>query len=131
MKNILRLSLVLLLMLTLFACKPDNEEITYQDITIEIASETITFNSIDVRVHFTQEIDHEDELYEIALFVAGHIYEKHLESMRSNRYILTIRLHDGSTLSGINTAYGHVVFMVNRSVTEPGLSLESEHFILD
>jgi len=131
MKNILRLSLMALLMLTLFACKPGNEEITYQDITIEIASETVTFNSIDVRVNFTQEIKNEDELYEIALFVAGHIYEKHIETMRSNRYTLTIRLHDGSTLSGINTAYGHVIYTVNLSVTEPGLSLTSEHFILD
>ncbi|MFH1693934.1 MAG: hypothetical protein ABH890_06600 [Bacillota bacterium] len=129
MRKLLYLLFLFLLVISLASCKKDVEPI---DVTVEVVSEVIISNQIEVHVVVPIELSSMAELYEITLNVASQTYEKHFEMIGTDQYTMTLMLYQSSAeYASDNASYGQFEFLINSSITTPGLSLGADDLIFE
>ncbi|MCF7930347.1 MAG: hypothetical protein K9L02_02430 [Acholeplasmataceae bacterium] len=129
MKKLLYALFISFIVIGLASCSKDKEPI---DITVEVVSEIIVSNHIEVHVVVPVEITSIDELYEIALSIASQTYEKHFEMIETNRYMMKIVLYSSSADYAIEApSYGQILFIINDTVTSPGLTIGQNDLIFE
>ncbi|MBN2300158.1 MAG: hypothetical protein JXC31_03110 [Acholeplasmataceae bacterium] len=122
MKKTIYLSLLLLMIFGLASCKKGVEA---GDITVQVVSEIIETDSIDVHLVIPVELNTEAELYEIVMNVASQTYEKYFDTIGSSTYSLIIHCYATSAEYDANTqSYGQLSMMINETITNPGLTLD-------
>lgn len=129
MKKIFYIIFVLLISVGLASCSKDKDPV---DLTVDVVSETVVSNHIEVHVVVPIELSSMAELYEIALSISSQTYEKYFDTIETNRYMLTIVLYQSSAEFTSNTpSYGQITFVINDSISTPGLQIDQNDLIFE
>jgi len=130
MRKILYTLFILLAAIGLASCS--DKVVDPVDVTVQVMSETMVSNQIEVHVVVPIDLSSMTELYEIALSISSQTYEKHFDAIGTDRYIMTIVLYQSSADYTSETAsYGQIVFVINDSITSPGLSIGQNSLIFE
>jgi len=129
MKKIFYIIFVLLISVGLASCSKDKDPV---DLIVDVVSETVVSNHIEVHVVVPIELSSMAELYEIALSISSQTYEKYFDTIETNRYMLTIVLYQSSAEFTSNTpSYGQITFVINDSISTPGLQIDQNDLIFE
>lgn len=122
MRKITYLLMVMIFTIALVSCKPTDEGPI--DLELSVINYTIIEQVIDVHVIVPIEITDVEDLLDIALHMASITYDQHFDEIGTASYELNIRLYASSSdyTSG-NATYGYHQFLINQSISSPGLSL--------
>jgi hypothetical protein len=126
MKKLFSILLIVVSMLILSSCVSEETKTEYPiDLEVTIISEVTDEVNIIVNVLVPIELSSLDDLLEITLNIASQTYERHFNMIGSKQYTLRINLFKSiSSLDQIPT-YGYHEFLINASLTSPGLSLST------
>ncbi|BCR36446.1 lipoprotein [Mariniplasma anaerobium] len=119
-----KLSIVIILLTLIFSLAScgggvDDINITYNK--GESTSSSYVYNAnISVKIKDIQDLE------EIAYNVASQLYEENFESIGASSILLTINFSDTNT-EGL---YGSISFDINKTIEQPGLSLNSNDLVL-
>ena len=114
MRKILSISFLLLLTLTLVACKKGGKG------NLEIINTEFSGNTYTVTVNFDEELTTEDEILEVAYSASSLVYNELQDEIGLNKRILIIKLES------VNLLKITLTYTVNNSLDSPGLTLVSE-----
>jgi hypothetical protein len=132
MKKTFSLMILFVLMMIISACNNETTEILYPiDLEVSIISETTDEVSITVNVLVPIELTDLDDLLEITLNIASQTYERHFDMIGSNSYTLRINLYKSVSSIEQLPQYGYHEFLINSSMTSPGLSLSTNGLKLE
>ncbi len=99
-----------------------------KDLEITIVNEVVASKEILVDAIVPNNIKTIDELEEIAYNIVSQVYEKHFETIGSSTYVLTLNLYQSQQdYDGGNKTYGTIKFDINKSITLPGLQLNTNN----
>lgn len=122
MKKLFYTLFILLIVIGLASCSKDKDPV---DVTVEIVSETLVSRHIEVHVIIPIELSSMAELYEIALSISSQTYEKHFDTIATDRYTMTIVLyHSSAEYTSETPSYGQITFVINDSISTPGLQVD-------
>lgn len=128
MKKIYGILFIFALIFTLIGCT--NNEV--EDVEITIKNEEIFSDKINIDVVVPNKIKTIEEIEEIAYNIASQVYEKHFESIGTSTYLLTINLYDSSSsYDSKDMTYGMITFDINKSLEQPGLSLNTNSLSIE
>ena len=128
MKKIYGILFIFALIFTLIGCT--NNEV--EDVEITIKNEEILSDKINIDVVVPNKIKTIEEIEEIAYNIASQIYEKHFDSIGTSTYLLTINLYDSSSsYDSKDMTYGMITFDINKSLEQPGLSLNTNSLSIE
>jgi len=120
MRKLTTVFVLIIIGLTLVACgsdEPKDIEVTVIDLTVE-SSEMIA----DVIV--TEDFKELSQLEEIAYNISSQLYEENFEMIGASSYTLIINFYDSqSSFDAEDVTYGTIIFDVNKTMENPGLSL--------
>ncbi len=130
MRKLLYSLFIFLTVIGLSSCKA--KIIDPIDVTVEVVSETLVSHQIEVHVVIPIDLASMDELYEIALSISSQTYEKHFHTIGTDRYMMTIVLYQSTAdYTSKTPSYGQILFIINDSVTSPGLSIGQNDLIFE
>ena len=119
MKRLYTLIVSLILTFSLIACTSS----PVKDFNANIVKENLTASTIVVHVVVEENTSDEAALKFIANEIAVEVFNKHKTTIGLNKMTLTIYLFDSKADSdSISEAMASVVFNINNSATQPGLS---------
>lgn len=128
MRKLTTVFVLIIIGLTLVACgsdEPKDIEVTVIDLTVE-SSEMIA----DVIV--TEDFKELSQLEEIAYNVSSQLYEENFEMIGASSYTLIINFYDSqSSFDAEDVTYGTIIFDVNKTMENPGLSLNQNQLSID
>jgi hypothetical protein len=128
MRKLTTVFVLIIIGLTLVACgsdEPKDIEVTVIDLTVE-SSEMIA----DVIV--TEDFKELSQLEEIAYNVSSQLYEENFEMIGASSYTLIINFYDSqSSFDAEDVSYGTIIFDVNKTMENPGLSLNQNQLSID
>ncbi len=128
MRKVFILLLLITAIFTLVGC--GNKEAETLDVFM--ANQTSTWNSSSYHVIVNAEIDDLEALEEIAYNVASQSYEQDFDLIGTNRYTLSFYFYTTqASFDNEDSDYGMIVFMVNDSLDNPGLSLKTNELIFE
>lgn len=132
MKKLFYTMIIFFLSVGLIACKPGVEPKIAEDLTISIASETIVANKIEVHIIIPIELKSIDDLAEIMMNVASQTYEKHFDAINTKKHSMRLYFYSSVADYENNTpVYGNAEFVINKSLTEPGLELVNNSLTIE
>jgi uncharacterized protein YcfL len=128
MRKLTTVFVLIIIGLTLVACgsdEPKDIEVTVIDLTVE-SSEMIA------EVIVTEDFKELSQLEEIAYNVSSQLYEENFEMIGASSYTLIINFYDSqSSFDAEDVTYGTIIFDVNKSMENPGLSLNQNQLSID
>ena len=128
MRKLTTVFVLIIIGLTLVACgsdEPKDIEVTVIDLTVE-SSEIIA----DVIV--TEDFKDLSQLEEIAYNVSSQLYEENFEMIGASSYTMIINFYDSQgSFDAEDATYGTIIFDVNKSMENPGLSLNQNQLTID
>jgi hypothetical protein len=126
MKKLFSILLIVVSMLILSSCVSEETKTEYPiDLEVTIISEVTDEVNIIVNVLVPIELSNLDDLLEITLNIASQTYERHFNMIGSKQYTLRINLFKSISSLDQIPAYGYHEFLINASLTSPGLSLST------
>jgi uncharacterized protein YcfL len=128
MRKLTTVFVLIIIGLTLVACgsdEPKDIEVTVIDLTVE-SSEMIA------EVIVTEDFKELSQLEEIAYNVSSQLYEENFEMIGASSYTLIINFYDSqSSFDAEDVTYGTIIFDVNKTMENPGLSLNQNQLSID
>ncbi len=126
MRKINYFILLLLVVLTFVGCSKNGDAVD-----VNIAQETVTFHHIELHVVVPFTIESMAELDELAYSIASQTYERHFDAIGTETYTLDIYLYDSqANYDGASITYGSITFMINETLTSPGLTVSTNHLTI-
>lgn len=120
MRKVFIIFVLIATLATLVACR-DNDPI---DIEVTIIDQSMTSDEIIAHVIVTENFDELAQLEEIAYNVSSQLYEENFETIGASSYTMIINFYDSETSFDSEViTYGSIVFDINLSMENPGLSL--------
>lgn len=128
MKKMITVFVMIIIGLTLVACgsnEPKDIEVTIIDLNIES-------NEIIADVIVTENFKELTQLEEIAYNVSSQLYEENFEMIGASSYSLIINFYDSQgSFDAEDVSYGTIIFDVNKTMENPGLSLNQNQLSID
>jgi len=128
MKKLTTVFVMIIIGLTLVACgsnEPKDIEVTIIDLNIES-------NEIIADVIVTENFKELTQLEEIAYNVSSQLYEENFEMIGASSYSLIINFYDSQgSFDAEDVSYGTIIFDVNKTMENPGLSLNQNQLSID
>ncbi len=129
MKKLFYTLFIFLIVISLASCSKVQDPV---DVTVEVVSETLVSNQIQLHVVVPNDLSSMTELYEIALSIGSQTYEKHFDTISTDRYVMTIVLYQSSAEYTSETpSYGQIVFVINDTISTPGLQINQNGLIFE
>lgn len=123
MKKITIILVFAVLIFSLASCK---DSIEIQDIEVTYSENESTSNSLVYQVNISTKLKSIEELEEIAYNIVSQLYEENFEAIGSDTYFLTLHISNSNS-EGL---YGSISFDINKSMENPGLTLNSNDLSL-
>lgn len=128
MKKIITLFVILITLLTLVACGNDEPK----DIEVTIIEQSMTSDEIIAHVIVTEDFKELLQLEEIAYNVSSQLYEENFETIGASSYTMIINFYDSeNSFNSEDITYGSIMFNINESMENPGLSLNQNQLTID
>ena len=128
MKKLFYILFIVLVSVSLASCK-DKEPV---DVTVEVVSETVVSNQIQIHVVVPIELASMDELYEIAMNVASQSYEKHFDTIGTDDYEMHLMFYKTSAdYTSKTMTYGQLDFDINATLENPGLTISQNSLVFE
>ena len=128
MKKLLSLFVLLIALVCLVACGNDEPK----DIEVTIVDQSIISNEIIAHVIVTENFKELVQLEEIAYNVSSQLYEEYFEAIGASSYTMIINFYDSeSSFDSEDIIYGSIVFEINDSMENPGLTLSQNQLTID
>jgi len=128
MKKLLSLFVLLIALVSLVACGNDEPK----DIEVTIVDQSIISNEIIAHVIVTENFKELVQLEEIAYNVSSQLYEEYFEAIGASSYTMIINFYDSeSSFDSEDIIYGSIVFEINDSMENPGLTLSQNQLTID
>jgi len=131
MKKISTYIFLILTILLLSSCNKTTEEDYPIDLEVTVLSEITDESNITINVLVPITVNSLDDLLEITLNIASQTYERHFQMIGSNSYQLRINLFKDASSVNQTPEYGYHVFIINQSITNPGLTLSTNGLKLE
>ncbi len=89
---------------------------------VNVMNERLGFRTIDVHVVISEPITDMDALLEITNDIARQSYQKNFSTIGTEFYTLTVYLYETEDdYEDEDVTYGYHTYLINKSVTEPGI----------
>ena len=130
MRKLLYALFIFLTVIGLSSCKA--KVVDPVDLTVDVVSETLVSHQIELHVVIPIDLASMDELNEIALSIGSQTYEKYFDTIGTDRYMMTIILYQSTAdYTSKAPSYGQILFIINDSITSPGLSIGQNDLIFE
>lgn len=128
MRKLLSVFVLIIIGLTLVACGSDEPK----DIEVTVIDLTIESNEIIADVIVTEDFKELSQLEEIAYNVSSQLYEENFEIIGASSYTMIINFYDNqNSFDDQDAVYGTIIFDINKSMENPGLSLNQNQLKID
>jgi predicted small secreted protein len=128
MKKAITIIMVLAALIVLVGCNGSEGD----TLDVNVMNERLGFQTIDVHVVIPEPITDMDALVEITNDIARQSYQKNFSTIGTESYTLTVYLYeDEDDYADEDVTYGYHTFLINKSVTEPGISPGEDHLKID
>jgi hypothetical protein len=128
MKKLTTVFVFIIIGLTLVACGGDEPK----DIEVTVIDLNIESNEIIADVIVTETFKELKQLEEIAYNVSSQLYEENFEMIGASSYSLIINFYDSQgSFDAEDVSYGTIIFDVNKTMENPGLSLNQNQLSID
>jgi predicted small secreted protein len=128
MKKAITIIMVLAALIVLVGCNGSEGD----TLDVNVMNERLGFQTIDVHVVIPEPITDMDALVEITNDIARQSYQKNFSTIGTESYTLTVYLYeDEDDYADEDVTYGYHTFLINKSVTEPGMSSGEDHLKID
>jgi predicted small secreted protein len=128
MKKAITIIMVLAALIVLVGCNGSEGD----TLDVNVMNERLVFQTIDVHVVIPEPITDMDALVEITTDIARQSYQKNFSTIGTESYTLTVYLYeDEDDYADEDVTYGYHTFLINKSVTEPGMSSGEDHLKID
>lgn len=99
---------------------------------VNVINERLGFQTIDVHAVVPEPITDMDALLEITNDIARQSYQKNFSTIGTESYTLTVYLYENEDdYDDEVVTYGYHTFLINKSVTEPGIYPGDDHLEID
>ncbi len=93
---------------------------------------TVESSEMIAEVIVTEDFKELSQLEEIAYNVSSQLYEENFEMIGASSYTLIINFYDSqSSFDAEDVTYGTIIFDVNKTMENPGLSLNQNQLSID
>ena len=128
MRKLSSVFVLIIIGLTLVACGNDEPK----DIEVTVVDLTVESNEMIADVIVTEAFKELSQLEEIAYNVSSQLYEENFEMIGASSYSLIINFYDSqNSFNGEDVTYGTIIFDINKSMENPGLSLNQNQLNID
>lgn len=128
MRKLTTVFVLIIIGLTLVACGSDEPK----DIEVTVIDLTVESNEMIAEVIVTEDFKELSQLEEIAYNVSSQLYEENFEMIGASSYTLIINFYDSqSSFDAEDVTYGTIIFDVNKTMENPGLSLNQNQLSID
>jgi predicted small secreted protein len=128
MKKAITIIMVLAALIVLVGCNGSEGD----TLDVNVMNERLGFQTIDVHVVIPEPITDMDALVEITTDIARQSYQKNFSTIGTQSYTLTVYLYEHEDdYADEDVTYGYHTFLINKSVTEPGISPGEDHLKID
>lgn len=128
MKKAITIIMVLAALIALVGCNGSEGD----TLDVNVMNERLGFRTIDVHVVISEPITDMDALLEITNDIARQSYQKNFSTIGTESYTLTVYLYENEDdYEDENVTYGYHTYLINKSVTEPGMYTGDDNLKID